>query len=76
MPGDGFVTTGQWKECAAAYARPGTKVMSHDTDRIRPATAYAGAAPLDLLLTAIAVDPLLRCVMHCSRTAWRSITWR
>ena len=29
--------------------------MSHDTDTIRPTTAYAAAAPLGLLLTDIAV---------------------
>ena len=34
--------------------------MSHDTDTIRPTTAYAAAASLDLLPTDIAVDPLRR----------------
>ena len=34
--------------------------MSHDTDTIRSAAADAAAAPLDLLLTDIAVDPLCR----------------
>jgi hypothetical protein len=31
--------------------------MSHDTDTIRPTAADAAAAPLDLLLTDIVVDP-------------------
>jgi hypothetical protein len=60
MPGDGFVTSGQWKNVRRLTLGRRTKIMSHDTDTVRPTTAYAAAAPLDLPLTDIAVDQLRR----------------
>jgi hypothetical protein len=60
MPGDGFVTSGQWKNALRLMLGRRTKIMSHDTDTIKPTTADAAAAPLDLLLTDIAVDSLRR----------------
>jgi hypothetical protein len=60
MPGDGFVASGQWKNVRRLALGRRTKIMSHDTDTIRSAAADAAAAPLDLLLTDIAVDPLRR----------------
>jgi hypothetical protein len=46
MPGDGFVTSGQWKNARRLTLGRRTKIMSHDTDTIRSAAADAAAAPL------------------------------
>jgi len=34
MPGDGFVTSGQWKNARRLTRGRRTKIMSHDTDTI------------------------------------------
>jgi hypothetical protein len=55
MPGDGFVTSDQWKNARRLTRGRRTKIMSHDTDTIRSAAADA-AADLSWLLLVTDLD--------------------